>query len=399
MILLVNTKRLSRLIALSALGLPLLLPLQAKAGFQWVDPVDQMPLAAVPASGVDSPAVDTKKSADAPLQLPSQTDAAVSPVVVDASPVVVVDAPVVSAPADAVAMPSVSVSLPAAPVVAPPVTAKALSDLDAGKVVEGFGRDIPLVLMLKQVLPADRVYSFQDGVAPATSVTWKGGKGWRTVLADALHGAGLVGHEDAGVVSIARAPLGVSAPVPVVASQAQAVAAAQDVVAVAPMSSADVAPAPVVGAPSAPVVLDAVSPPVVEAAPMALPTTSPVPTVSPASDGVAVTGKIVMPSGVALQAPVLPSASDVWKAEPGEHLRTVIKRWCDRSHVELVWSTEYDYPVQASASFTGSFEEAVRDLLTGFVDAKPQPFGRLHDNPAAGQRTLVIETRGNTNGE
>jgi len=64
-----------------------------------------------------------------------------------------------------------------------------------------------------------------------------------------------------------------------------------------------------------------------------------------------------------------------------------------------VWSTEYDYPVQASASFSGSFEEAVRDLLSGFVDAKPQPFGRLHDNPSVGQRILVIQTRGNTNGE
>jgi hypothetical protein len=117
-----------------------------------------------------------------------------------------------------------------------------------------------------------------------------------------------------------------------------------------------------------------------------------------APEAVPTVGKVVMPPAT-LEPPLLPGLSDVWQAEAGEQLRGVIKRWCARAKVELVWSSEYDYPIQAGVSLTGSFEEAVRNLLSGFVDAKPQPFARLHDNPAAGQRTLVVQSRGNTNGE
>lgn len=124
------------------------------------------------------------------------------------------------------------------------------------------------------------------------------------------------------------------------------------------------------------------------------PVTAPVPTASE----VPAKGQVVMPNA-SLEPPLLPGASDVWRAEPGEHLRDVIRRWASRAGVELVWSTEYDFPIQAGVSLSGSFEEAVRDLLSGFVDAKPQPFGRLHDNPNAGQRTLVVQTRGNTGAE
>lgn len=149
--------------------------------------------------------------------------------------------------------------------------------------------------------------------------------------------------------------------------------------------------APVLAAPALPLAAEAeVKQDSVSVEPM----TAPVPSASetPAK------GQVVMPNAT-LEPPLLPGASDVWRAEPGEHLRDVIRRWASRAGVELVWSTEYDFPIQAGVSLNGSFEEAVRDLLSGFVDAKPQPFGRLHDNPNAGQRTLVVQTRGNTGAE
>ena len=50
----------------------------------------------------------------------------------------------------------------------------------------------------------------------------------------------------------------------------------------------------------------------------------------------------------------------------------------------------------ASISYTGTYEDAVRSLLSGFEDAHPQPVAELHANPGAGQMVLVIQTRGNS---
>ncbi|MBV8061694.1 MAG: TcpQ domain-containing protein, partial [Alphaproteobacteria bacterium] len=73
--------------------------------------------------------------------------------------------------------------------------------------------------------------------------------------------------------------------------------------------------------------------------------------------------------------------------------------WCGRVHVEFNWMAEYDYPLEASFGFNGTFEEAVRDLLTGFEAAHPQPVAELHTNPAIGQMVMIVQTRGNTDSD
>jgi len=85
-----------------------------------------------------------------------------------------------------------------------------------------------------------------------------------------------------------------------------------------------------------------------------------------------------------------------WVAGRGETLRQVLEKWSSRAGFELKWIAEYDYPVEASVRFNGSFESAVRNLLSGFDGARPQPVGSLHNNSGAGQRVLVIQTRGNS---
>ncbi len=52
--------------------------------------------------------------------------------------------------------------------------------------VMGFGRDIPLVLALHQIVPAGYAYSFDDGVNKGARLSWNGGKAWNEVLEDAL---------------------------------------------------------------------------------------------------------------------------------------------------------------------------------------------------------------------
>jgi hypothetical protein len=91
--------------------------------------------------------------------------------------------------------------------------------------------------------------------------------------------------------------------------------------------------------------------------------------------------------------------SQSWEAKPGQTLRTLLQDWCSRVGTELHWQAEFDYPIMASMNMTGTFEEAVRTLLSGFNTAKPVPYGHLHYNPAAGQSVLIVEASGNHYGE
>jgi hypothetical protein len=91
------------------------------------------------------------------------------------------------------------------------------------------------------------------------------------------------------------------------------------------------------------------------------------------------------------------SVSESWTADRGDMLRKVLEIWCRRSNVEFDWLSEYDYPLEASVAYSGTFESAVRNLLTGFENAHPQPVAELHSNAGLGQMVLVIQARGNTN--
>jgi Toxin co-regulated pilus biosynthesis protein Q len=91
--------------------------------------------------------------------------------------------------------------------------------------------------------------------------------------------------------------------------------------------------------------------------------------------------------------------SQTWEARPGQTLRALLQEWCARVGAELNWTAEFDYPIMASMNMTGTFEEAVRVLLTGFDGAKPTPRGRLHFNPAAGQSILIVTADGNHYGD
>jgi len=52
--------------------------------------------------------------------------------------------------------------------------------------VEGFGRNLPLVLALNQVVPSGYAYAFSQDVDPGTIVSWQGGKPWTEVLEEML---------------------------------------------------------------------------------------------------------------------------------------------------------------------------------------------------------------------
>lgn len=57
-------------------------------------------------------------------------------------------------------------------------------------IIEGFGSDMPLALVLTQIVPPQYAFSFGEGVNPGAIISWEGGEPWNIVLENALKPAG-----------------------------------------------------------------------------------------------------------------------------------------------------------------------------------------------------------------
>lgn len=335
------------------------------------------------------------------------------------------------------------------------------------EVVEGFGRDVPLVLALQQIVPTHYRYSFDDAISPGTRISWTGGQPWKDVIMDiaqrnnmnvdivsnvvAFHrggsssapsasafagmpsAAGFSAVDSAPVMPIPTMPAPHdiqpvrSAPLPIVQEEIAAPVVERKAPVVAPVAvkaSKDAAfdplladnvpakqkvenkriltaePAPAMPAPvmanNPPSSFDMPMPiaPIADAAPVAAPMITEVPRSS--SQPVAEAGNEVVspPSYVATDI----ASSREWAAMKGETLRQALTNWSQGAGVSLVWSSEYDYPLQTDVRIAASYADAVRTLLAGFSKAQPRPLGRLFDNQKSGaQPVLIIETQRLTN--
>ncbi len=65
-------------------------------------------------------------------------------------------------------------------------SAAPLQNSNSGSVVEGFGKNIPLAIALRQVVPPTYTFQFESNVSEGRPVTWKGGRPWVDVLNDML---------------------------------------------------------------------------------------------------------------------------------------------------------------------------------------------------------------------
>ena len=225
------------------------------------------------------------------------------------------------------------------------------SPVAPSNVVEGFADNVPLSVALRQILPRDVGYSVAQDVSMGTLVSWKGGKPWRDVLAQMLAPKKLTIKEDAGLVHIIHQ-----------GSTGPSFAAA------APPPPAP-QPAPVTLSPAPAPYMPAPTPVAYAQQPQTL--------------------------GFLASTKTTYQGNGGWVAHKGQMLRAVLMDWGRKANVDVSWQAEYDYPFQASVSVMGTFEEAVRKLLSGFQDADPKPVGYLYNNQKAGQRVLVIQTRGN----
>ena len=250
------------------------------------------------------------------------------------------------------------------------------------QVVEGFGDKVPLTVAIQQILPQGYGYTLGDGVDAGQLVSWRGGRPWNAVMQDMLGSAGL-GYSLNGR-SVAINSNGVS-PTIVMGTPSPVIQAVQQpVIQTQPMQQ--VVQQPVIQQQPQQQVMMMQQQPVMMQQPQMMP--------SPATQATT----SASPQPLQIENPLV-FQSQTWEARPGQTLRTLLQEWCSRVGVELNWTAEFDYPIMATMNMTGTFEEAVRVLLTGFDAAKPTPRGRLHYNPAAGQSILIVEADGNHYGD
>lgn len=77
-----------------------------------------------------------------------------------------------------------------------------------------------------------------------------------------------------------------------------------------------------------------------------------------------------------------------WVVANGQTLREVLQDWCNKEGWDLVWTTDREYPIEASAVFKGRFVDVASALVRNFGRATPVPYAKFYK----GNRVLVIST-------
>ncbi|MDD3181275.1 MAG: TcpQ domain-containing protein [Alphaproteobacteria bacterium] len=284
-------------------------------------------------------------------------------------------------------------------------------------IVQGFADKIPLSVALHQILPEGMGYSVAQDVSLSSLVSWKGGAPWQQVMSDMLAPSNLIFKEQGGLVHIihadgARVLPPSDSPFPTVmltpvAPPMPAKRPTIDLGAPATLLPSEtdlpVRAIPDRNMPNGMGGLLNKAAPVAVLPPVPTPTSpAPVHPLAPLQPMSLLAHPLPLAAAPAVteSSPyVLDRAVNSWDAVKGGTLQSVLSEWCKRANVELSWQAEYDYPLQASVSLSGSFEGAVRSLLAGFQEANPQPVGYLYNNQAAGQTVLVVQVRGNSYNE
>ena len=223
-------------------------------------------------------------------------------------------------------------SIPSVQPVPAPVAAPTYSNPMA-QTINGFGVNIPLSVAIRQIVPAGIQVSFAQGVDSSVPITWRGGKPWQDVLADAIRPSSLSVSQNGYTVVISPAN-------------------------------------PIAMAPTSPVYRPGVlgSQPLIPAGPI------------PTARNVAPQNTLVDKSHPAVSEPasLAPLELPTWTAKNADTLHQTLEAWCKKANVSLRWDSGYDYPLETNVSITGDFETAVRSLLDGLKNATPRPLAHYY---------------------
>lgn len=370
----------NRSLMLAVLPALVCVSVSARAGFEWVPPTktDNAPVMAAPLQAEPSSAVFDQGASSALVPMPdkpvavtttqttrqttiSSGDVANAPLAPAAPDFIVRSEPTPApetntVPATRMGVSSNNGNAPrdlTPPVESQPViaqasvttvqtTAPANPDL-----IQGFGRDVPLTIATRQIVPSDHTVQYAPGVDPSTNVTWTGGRSWKEALNDALAEKNLKAiviadsvmiEPVAGAALLRAEPLAAAAPLPPIANEVR------------------------------------------------VENTSTVTTTTTAATD-------MVPDVTVVQAAPQMPGKQMWVAPRASTLRQVLTDWTREAGVQMQWSAQYDYPLMSDVQIGGTFEEAVETLLSGLVDAQPRPVARLHPNEPNGPAILVVETR------
>lgn len=189
--------------ALVVAGAILIVPGAANAGFEWTPPPAPPPavqqdigpaVQAVPVPAVDEVPADPAMADLAPIDHVNVNPAPFAPMPMPE----INGTPEISRAADVTqpTPPSRVMRRAEAPMIepviqqpipaAPKAEAPQKDEAREYALAEGFGQDIPLALMMQQVVPAGYAYSFDPQINLGMRVSWDGGKPWNVVLKESL---------------------------------------------------------------------------------------------------------------------------------------------------------------------------------------------------------------------
>ncbi len=339
----------------------------AHAGFDWTPPKPK-PVAQDEITLDDSGNVQNgplTPELDTPVAAPvTDVDSSELPVVPDEGkrvagmqtiPAKAADPAPVSAPAPDMQEPVMADDVNNAPATLVTPAPVATSSPSSTPVYEGFGQDITLVLALREIVPTSYAFAFDRPEYAAQTISWDGGRPWLDVLNSALAKRSLVARVTGSTVRIQSLYGAAPTPEP------------------APAPAAAYEPAPV----SEPVAQS-------DSKPMDI-------TNSTSSDYPDTVASAPTQQEISVKASVADMTTRMtWKAAPGSTLREVLEGWSKVAKVDLQWMTPYDYPINNTFMYEGTFQEALSSILSSYSRENPKPRGKLYPNAPTGPSVLMI---------
>ena len=228
---------------------------------------------------------------------------------------------------------------------------------------EGFGTDIPLDRAAREIAPSEITIDYGEGVDKTATVSWSSASDWQSALRSAVGKRGYTASFGTNSVVISKGASATSAS----SSRTYSSASKSSSASSAPRASKPSSPAKRAPAPRT----DAAEAPMQGGGGF---TIRPYKGGKPVEDAKTDAGK---PADGRLATkgenfePYKPAAASQFSVSAGQMLHPVLAEWASKSGWTVIWETEYDYRIEANASFNGNFVDAVTQIVTAMAEARP----------------------------
>lgn len=208
---------------------------------------------------------------------------------------------------------------------------------------DGFGKDIPLDSAARQIVPEGWTVDYGEGVDSKATVSWSAAGDWQGALRSAVSRRGYSAQFGSNSVVISKSSEKTAeAPRPYASAPAKAAPPKKHVTAPKPKAQASVREEDFRGG----------------------------------------GGFSIRPyrgadtSRLATKGDDAPAGNEAaqrngFSVKEGQNLQPVLADWAAAAGWSLVWNSEFDYRIEASASFSGEFVDAATALITAMSGARP----------------------------